>query len=110
MSEISESQGKQAESGETVEGEAGEASDSEMQGREEGRSWAEQVEEEEIMVEEEAAEGRPKPATKRRVQAKNKSSDAEASRLGKDRQTGKNKPHRQTVTVERNVSQMTVTS
>ena len=81
-----------------------------MQGREEGRSWAEQVEEEEIMVEEEAAEGRPKPATKRRVQAKNKSSDAEASRLGKDRQTGKNKPHRQTVTVERNVSQMTVTS
>jgi hypothetical protein len=86
VSEISESKGKPAESGATV-GEAGEAS--EMQGREEGSSWAERVEEEEMLVEEEAAEGRPKLAMKRRGKAKNKSSDSKASRLGKDRQTGK---------------------
>ena len=84
VSEISESKGKPAESGATV-GEAGEAS--EMQGREEGSSWAERVEEEEMLVEEEAAEGRPKLAMKRRGKAKNKSSDSKASRLGKDRQT-----------------------
>jgi hypothetical protein len=71
VSEISESKGKPAESGATV-GEAGEAS--EMQGREEGSSWAERVEEEE------AAEGRPKPGTKRRGKAKNKSSESKASR------------------------------
>ena len=55
-----------------------------MQEREKCSSWAEQVEEEEMMLEEEAAEARPKTATKHRGKAKTK-----ASRLGKDRQTGK---------------------
>ena len=49
VSEIREAQGIPAGSGEAVESETGEAS--EMQGREEGSSLAEQVEEEEMMVE-----------------------------------------------------------
>ena len=71
--------------GETAEGEAAEAS--EGQGREEGSSWAEQGEEEEVIVE--AVAARPKPAAKRKGKAKNKNSDAKASRLGKDKQSGR---------------------
>ena len=85
VSEISESQGKPAESGESV----GEAGEGRKPVKRRGEKRAERVEEEEMVVEEEAAEGRPKLAMKRRGKAKNKISDSKASRLGKDKQTRK---------------------